>query len=171
MTKNTAIEIRQVNGHLELFLHTDLDGSFQSTKEGIPIVNPIEGFRLLRNTIDRFHWVDRNDIDVLWENAEGKRGSQFSDVALIDPKTKDYDAWLIAEVIVGRPSKITNSAIGSTHWFRTIISQHSRVGEYLMNEASSEIKPHLLESWGKGIYESSRELINWSDRSKTLTNE
>lgn len=171
MMKDTAIEIRQVNGHLELFLHSDLDGSIEKAKDGIPIVNPIEGFSLLKNTRDRFHWVDRNDFLVRWENAKGDRGAAFNDVALFDPNINEYDAWLIAEVVIGRPSKITNSPIGSTHWFRTIISEHARVGEYIKQYASGEIDPTMLESWGDRLHKSSMELINWSDKAKTLTDE
>lgn len=171
MKKDTAIEIRQIGGHLELFLHTDLEGSFKNAKEGIPVVNPIEGFRLLKNTTDRFHWIDRNDVIIRWENAKSERGTAFSDVALLDEKSGEYDAWLIAEVLTVRQSEITNSPIGSSHWFRTIVSEHSRIGEYIEQYAAGEIDPNMLQSWGKRLHDTSMELINWSDKTKVLTNE
>ena len=50
----------------------------------------------------------------------------------------------------------TNSEVGSSHWFRTIISQHKHIGEYLMTQTPTE---EILREWGKTMYETSEELI------------
>lgn len=149
--KDTAIEVRQIDGHIQLFLLTGLiNGMINIGDEnGIPIVNPIEGLRLLKNTTDRFHWVDRIDFEI---------------------KRSPTEHYLIAEVITGSTSKFTHSRIGSTHWFNTIISEHSRIGEYMFTN-SFPTDSFLIESWGKRLHESSMELINWSQKSKVLTNE
>jgi hypothetical protein len=50
----------------------------------------------------------------------------------------------------------TGSEAGSSHWFRTIVSQHKHIGEYLMTKTPTE---EILREWGKQLYETSEELI------------
>src|SRR5258708_20625780 len=112
MNKDTAIEVRQIDGHIELYLITNLNGSFVAdTREGIKIINPIEGFNLMENLNDKFHWVDRNDFLVQWENAKGERAASFADVALMDEQSQEYDAWTVAEVILKKRSDVVSSTI------------------------------------------------------------
>jgi hypothetical protein len=180
MTKDTAIEIRQIDGRIQMFLLTGLvNDSFKIEGEnGIPVLNPIDALHLTKNkeypNNDNFFWVDRNDFEVMWQNAKGEKGKAFSDVAMQVDENSEYDAWLVAEFITNKQSTITNSKIGSTHWFNTIISEHSRIGEFLrenetmVHEASRE---YHFKEWGKRLYDSSKELLNWAQKSKRLTND
>ncbi len=172
MERTTAVELRQVEGQLQMYLLTGLINSLpleSNPDNGIQIKNPLEVLPLLKSATERFQWVERNDFEVMWENAKGERGKAFADVALIDFATDDYDAKLVAEVIVGRKSEVCNSRIGSTHWFNTIVSEHSRIGEFMSNNETTD--PNLIQSWGKRLYDSSKELLKWAERSKKLTND
>ena len=175
--KDTAIEIRQINGSLKLFLLTGLVNEFDVVGEnGILIINPLDAMHLTENreypNKERFFWVDRNDFLVQWENAKGERGRTFADVALFNKNSDDYDAWLVAEYIKAKDSEITKSKIGSTHWFNTIISEHCRIGEY-MKGLDDPLKQGYANTWGESLYKSSKELLHWAERSKNkqLTNE
>lgn len=175
MTKDTAIEIRQIDGRIEIFLLTGLvNDSFDiEGKNGIPVLNPLDALHLTLNknypNKDRFFWVDRNDFEVMWENANGERSKSFADVAQ-QVDGSEYDAWLVAEYITNPQSTITNSKIGSIHWFNTIVSQHSRIGEFFKIN-SGDISPTLLNDWGQTLYDSSKELLKWAEKSKRLTND
>jgi hypothetical protein len=50
----------------------------------------------------------------------------------------------------------TGSKVGSSHWFRTIVSQHKHIGEFLMTKTPTD---EILREWGKELYETSDELI------------
>jgi hypothetical protein len=175
MIKDTAIEIREIDGSIKLFLLTGLvNESFMIEGEnGIPVLNPMDvinnGYDFEYPNKPNFFWVDRNNFEIMWENATGKRGKAFADVALLDDNTGEYDARLVAEFIKKKQSKITNSVIGSTHWFRTIMGNNLRIGEYL--KTNNDISPSLLNDWGKQIYDSCKELLEWQEKNKTLTND
>jgi hypothetical protein len=106
----------------------------------------------------------------MWQNANGEKSKTFADVAMQVDEYSEYDAWLVAEFITNKQSTITNSKIGSTHWFNTIISEHLRIGEY-MNDHPLITESYLIEGWGKRLYDSSKELLNWAQKSKKLTND
>jgi hypothetical protein len=178
MTKDTAIEIRQIDGRIQMFLLTGLvNESFKIEGEnGIPVLNPLDALHLTQRDKhyheyhdNMFFWVDRNDFEVMWQNAKGEKGKAFSDVAMQVDENSEYDAWLVAEFITNKQSTITNSKIGSTHWFNTIISEHSRIGEFMANNETND--PFYIQSWGKRLYDSSKELLNWAQKSKRLTND
>ena len=174
-TKDTAIEIREVDGALKLFVHTDLtlwiDGKDVSEYQGIPVLNPLDGFKLFDKTNVRWQYIDRNDVEIMWSNTKGETSKSFKDVAL--QNDEEYDAWMVAKVITNKMSELTNSTIGSTHWFRTIISEHSRIGEFLndnvMDRPATDANLLMYKGWGERLYKTSKELIEWSNKSKKLT--
>lgn len=53
-------------------------------------------------------------------------------------------------------SKLTNSEIGSYHWFHTLMSFQKHVGEFLKDKSPTE---EILRQWGKQLEENSMELI------------
>lgn len=184
MTKDTAIEIRQVDGHIQMFLLTGLvNESFKIEGEnGIPVLNPLDALHLTQRDKqyheyhdNMFFWVDRNDFEVMWQNANGEKSKTFADVAMQVDEHSEYDAWMVAEFIVNKQSTITNSKIGSVHWFNTIVSEHSHIGEFMMIKDHirdrSIMSDKMIEEWGLILYNSSKELINWAKTSKKLTND
>ena len=52
----------------------------------------------------------------------------------------------------------TNSEVGSSHWFRTIVSNHKHIGEYLKNNTPTE---EILRDWGQKLHETSDELLKY----------
>ena len=61
----------------------------------------------------------------------------------------------------------TNSEIGSSHWYRTLIAQHKDIGEFLLTKTPSE---ELLIVWAKQLYDTSNELLYGYDYINTLKN-
>lgn len=174
--KDTAIEIREIDGAIKMFLLTGLVKEFDMVGEnGIIVLNPLDAMHLTEDrnypNKERFFWVDRDDFKVQWENAKGERAAAFKDVAMLDDQG-EYDAWLVAEYIKAKQSTITKSKIGSTHWFNTILSEHSRIGEF-MKGSDETLRQAYVNEWGGRLYESSKELLHWAERSKNkqLTNE
>ncbi|MEH0154011.1 hypothetical protein V6R21_07665 [Limibacter armeniacum] len=55
-------------------------------------------------------------------------------------------------------SKFTNSNVFTHHWFITIMGEHKRLGEFLMNY---DLTNHLdeIKRYGKGLFETSVEMI------------
>jgi hypothetical protein len=51
----------------------------------------------------------------------------------------------------------TNSPLGSTHWFRTIVGNMLRTGEFLAEYGTS--KPDLVKPYGQSIYNTCKELL------------
>lgn len=170
--KDCAIEIREVDGALKLFVHTDLqlwtDYRKISDLKGTPVLNPLDGFRIFQNTNKSWEYIDRNDIEIMWGNAKGETSKTFADVA-IPNDDGEPDAWFVAKIVTSKLSEFSNSMIGSSHWFRTLISEHSRIGEFLEN--NDNVDPKYLKSWGERIHNSSKELLKWSDKSKILTSD
>lgn len=175
--KDTAIEIREVDGALKLFVHTDLtlwiEGKPLSELQGIPVLNPLDGFKLFEKTNLSWQYIDRNDVEIMWCNAKGETSKSFKDVAV--QNDEEYDAWFVAKVVTFKSSEFSNSKIGSMHWFRTIISEHSRIGEFLkdnvMDRPATDANLRLYQSWGERIYKSSKELIEWSNKNRKLISE
>jgi len=50
----------------------------------------------------------------------------------------------------------TNSPIGSSHWFNTIMGKHLHIGEFLKDKTPDE---ETLRIWGAQLYETSKEII------------
>lgn len=51
----------------------------------------------------------------------------------------------------------THSPLGSIHWFRTIVGNMLRVGEFLAEHGNA--KPELIKPYGKSIYDTCKELL------------
>jgi len=168
--KNTALELKEINGKIEVFVHTALnvykDNKELSELEGTPILNPLDAIALFKDHSKKYQYIDDYLVQILWCNAEGKTGERFNDVALKDSTTGEYDAWLVGKVITEKLSAFSNSNVGTMHWFRTIVSEHSRIGEYLMN--NDEFSTEILNSWGLRLHESSKELIEWSNKNNKI---
>jgi hypothetical protein len=178
-TKTTAIEIKQEGDKIELFLLTGLDGTFElkDVKHGrnkLRITNPIEALHLIKDTgypnNDRFFWVDRDDFLIQWTSINGKKGASFSDVAAVIDHDGEPEAWLVAEYIKHKRSALSNSLIGSKHWFNTLISEHSRIGEFLECQ-EHQLLVENVQAWGKRLHETSKELLEWATKNKLLTND
>ena len=171
--KDCALEVKEVNGQLEMYVHTDLtlflDHKPLSELQGTKILNPIDGLKFFKDTNDNYAYIDRNDVEIMWCNAKGETGKEFADVALQD-NGGEYDAWFIGKIVTKRISGISHSEIGSAHWFNTIVSQHLHVGEF-MKEHSLKMECGQIKSLGNRVYESSKELLNWAKESKLLTND
>jgi hypothetical protein len=170
--KDCALELKEVNGKVEVFVHTDLtlftDNKPISELQGTPILNPLDAIALFKDHSKNYQYIDRNDVEIMWCNAKGETAKSFRDVALQDDNG-EYDAWLVGKIITEKQSKITNSLIGSMHWFRTIISEHMRMGEYMkLNGGTIPFDPILINDWGKRLHETSKEMIEWSNRNKEL---
>jgi hypothetical protein len=178
-TKDTVIEIREVDGALKLFVHTDLTlwikGKSLSELQGIPVLNPLDGFKLFDKTNQSWQYIDRNDVEIMWCNAKGETSKSFNDVVLQNDEEYYawYDAWFVAKVVTNKMSEFTNSRIGSTHWLRTIISEHSRIGEFLnnniMDRPATDANLLMYKVWGERLYKTSKELIEWSNSGSKLT--
>lgn len=59
-------------------------------------------------------------------------------------------------------SKLTNSEIGSVHWFNTIMGNILHTGEYLMNHGIEKdgLTDYMVKKWGKQLYEEAQEMID-----------
>lgn len=57
-----------------------------------------------------------------------------------------------------KENAITNSPIGSYHWFHTIVASIKHMGEYLKNDGYIETR--TLKSWGEQLYKGAESLIN-----------
>lgn len=53
---------------------------------------------------------------------------------------------------------LSNSPIGSHHWFATLMGQILRVGEFLKDKSPDE---EHVRIWGKNVYDNSRQIIEW----------
>lgn len=51
----------------------------------------------------------------------------------------------------------TNSEMGSSHWYRTLIARNKHIGEYL--KSGKIPSQELLIIWGENLYEASNELL------------
>ena len=60
-------------------------------------------------------------------------------------------------------SKITNSPIGSVHWYRSIVSKIKDIGEFLSTETPKE---EYLRVWGRELFDGSLELLKIENNPK-----
>lgn len=58
-------------------------------------------------------------------------------------------------------SKFAGSNIGSTHWFRTVMSTILHTGEYLSEKTP---EPEMLRQWGHNLYARSQEILDWYEK-------
>lgn len=60
-------------------------------------------------------------------------------------------------------SKLTNSEIGSVHWFNTLINEIGRIGMALttIKEAVPEEEIYILRQWGETIRANVPEIRQW----------
>lgn len=54
-------------------------------------------------------------------------------------------------------SKLTNSEIGSRHWFNTLLTNIKHIGQYMEQNGVSEDQE---KNWGKKLAENSQELMD-----------
>lgn len=57
-------------------------------------------------------------------------------------------------------SSLTNSPIGSSHWFNTHLGFFKRTGEYLQKHGAPP-NDEVGAEWGKQLYERSEEILKW----------
>ena len=57
-------------------------------------------------------------------------------------------------------SRLTNSEIGSVHWFNTIMGNILRTGEYLMEHGTKGLMNETVKGWGGLLYDQAKELID-----------
>lgn len=60
-------------------------------------------------------------------------------------------------------SKLTNSEIGSVHWFNTIMGNILRTGEYLKEHGTNGISEDTVKQWGEHLYVQAQEMIDSAD--------
>ena len=99
--KDCALELRETDGKIEILVHTDLtlftDNKPISELQGIPVLNPLDAIKSFRDTSISYRYINRNDVEIMWCNAEGKTAKSFSEVAL--QHDGEYDAWLVAKFL------------------------------------------------------------------------
>lgn len=61
-------------------------------------------------------------------------------------------------------SDFSNSEIGTAHWFNTLIGNSMNVGQYLHLHGSTGISEETLAEWGMGLWERSKELMQWYEK-------
>lgn len=64
-------------------------------------------------------------------------------------------------------SKFTNSKMGSTHWFNTLLSEHARIGEFISTHTPEE-SAQYIQKWGERLKQTSLEMIEWNRKTKSL---
>ena len=59
--------------------------------------------------------------------------------------------------------------IGTTHWFRTLVSKSQHIGEFMKNHSSIlKSNSELIEDYGKQIQAIAKDLIEWQENNKEL---
>jgi hypothetical protein len=59
---------------------------------------------------------------------------------------------------IKEPISTTNSALGSYHWFHTLIARMKHIGEFIKKH--DNIDPSLLKAWGEELRRCSDELAS-----------
>lgn len=54
-------------------------------------------------------------------------------------------------------SQLSNSEIGTKHWYNTLLAKCIHIGEYMK---SKELTPEQRENWGNQLMECGRELLD-----------
>src|ERR1700748_3317887 len=63
---------------------------------------------------------------------------------------------------INRAKYSNYESIGSVHWFNTLLSQVSRMGEYLAKNETP--KKHLIQEYGDKIHNIALDLIEWREQ-------
>lgn len=87
------------------------------------------------------------------------KASTFQEVLFFDGVTAVIQAKL--DSYKPETSTLTNSEIGSRHWFNTILGNHLNVGEFMTDRPNDA---QYFAEWGKQLAISSRELIDNFDK-------
>lgn len=65
--------------------------------------------------------------------------------------------------IKGEISEITNSEIGSHHWYSTLLSQINRIGSFL-NEKPDNVTKEYMKEWGLTLTKNAQEILSYLNK-------